>query len=259
MPYCRRSSRRTTRARGQFFRPADVAELQKPRVQLVPGAQGGDHGDARLPGGDDQVQLAAHQVDAVCQIVPFRRRGKKLRPGVRGIPGRYREEATLRADLLQACGHHLRLGPPHGGGGGAELAVAVALRDRVLVHQGQRAHPCAGQGLGAPASHAPQAEHGHMALPEPGHGLRPQKHLCAQKPLRQSQAPLSHALPLARRQGGAQIPYPVAALTWRSACRSRWWPHSPPKSPRPRLRNRRSAGCRPPGRPGRALPSSQSR
>ena len=47
----------------------EVGYTQLLGVEFVPGAERGDYGDAALFGGDNQVQLAANEVDAVSYLV----------------------------------------------------------------------------------------------------------------------------------------------------------------------------------------------
>ena len=158
-----------------------VGDAEQAGVQLVACAQGGDDGDAPGEGGLDQIQFAGHQVDAVHNVV--QRLVEEVLPPPRLILLRPDGEAAVRIDVADTVGHGLGLGLAQGGAGGLHLAVQVGQTHRVVVHQREGAHAGAGQGLGAPASHAAQTEHGHVGGSQALHGLGAQKHLCAEKPL----------------------------------------------------------------------------
>ena len=74
-------------------------------------------------------------------------------------------------DVQAAAGGYLRLGLPHGGVEGVELAVDVGGAEGVPVYQGQLSYAGAGQGLHGIAAHAAQTEHRHMAAGQAVHGV----------------------------------------------------------------------------------------
>ena len=52
---------------------------------------------------------------------------------------------------------------------GDELAVDVAFRNHIVVHQHQASHTGPDEGLGGSGAHAPQAKDSHPRAPEPRH------------------------------------------------------------------------------------------
>ena len=113
-----------------------------------------------------------------------------------------------QSGLMSRCvGHGLGLGRlAQGGAGGLHLGFRFGRTPRVVVHQREGAHAGAGQGLGAPASHAAQTEHGHVGGSQALHGLGAQKHLCAE-----SSRPCSSSLSKNRRteQRSARLSHDV--------------------------------------------------
>ena len=84
-------------------------------------------------------------------------------------------------DVPDPEGHGLGLGEAQGGLQRLGLPVQVGGLHRVLVHEGEGSHPGAGQGLGAPAPHAPQAQNADVGGGKPLHGLPAQEHFRAKK------------------------------------------------------------------------------
>ena len=146
-------------------------------VQLIAGAQGREDGKAAAQGGLDQVQLAGNQVDAVHHIVVPR--PEKPLPGLRLVFLGQNGEAAFRVDVRRTFRHGLGLGPAQGGDRGFRLPVQVGKAHLVMVDEGERAHAGAGQGLGAPAAHAAQAEYGHVGGVQPRHAFPAQEHFRA--------------------------------------------------------------------------------
>ena len=126
------------------------------------------------PGLVDKVQLAAHQIDGVHDVVVLRR--EEGLPVGSVVGGHQGARVHVGADIPAAGGGGLRLGHTHGGVKGVELAVYVAEAQGVLVDEGQMADAGAAQGLCGVAAHAPQAEHRHMAAAKQLHGVVAQQH-----------------------------------------------------------------------------------
>ncbi len=155
-----------------------VRHLQQGGVQLVPGAQGGEDGDAPFLGLTDEIHLAGHQINAVHHAVVAVPEPLPVRGGVGPHQG---VDPAVRVDVPGPLRQDLRLGPACGGGQGPQLAVDVAQAVRIPVNEGQLPHPGPGQHLGGAAAHAPQPHHAHMGPGQPVHGRGAQQHLAAQK------------------------------------------------------------------------------
>mgnify|MGYP006908156038 CR=1 FL=1 len=150
----------------------NVRQPQLRGVQLIAGAQGHDEGDPQPPGGLRQVQLAAHQIDGVHNVVVPAALREKPCPAFCAVKGLHGVQYRVGVDVGNAPGHRLRLGHPHGGGQGFQLAVQIGEGHRVAVHQRQFADAGAGQTFGSIAADTPQAEHDDVGLGQPGLGLR---------------------------------------------------------------------------------------
>ena len=138
----------------------DVGDDKGGGVQLVSGAQGGDDGDAPGMGSLDEVQLTAHQVDGVHNVVVTY--SEKFLPGRGLVTEAEGVKRAVRVDGRRPCRGRVRLGLADGVYGGQKLAVQVGGADHVLVNEGELAHPGPCQGLGGVAAHPAQAQYGHM-------------------------------------------------------------------------------------------------
>ena len=138
-------------------------------MQLVAGTHAGNH---RHPGGQrpaDDLQLGGHGVHRVHHIAgPLE---GDLIGGIRHIKQGAGLDPAVRVDGPDALGGHLHLAAAHRVGEGDQLAVAVGLGNGVVVHQGQAAHACPGQGLGHVAAHTAHAEQNHVGGMQGVHAL----------------------------------------------------------------------------------------
>ncbi|CDB30049.1 unknown [Firmicutes bacterium CAG:137] len=78
-------------------------------------------------------------------------------------------------------GHHLGLVLPQGRVEGAELAVQIGEAYGVIVHQSQLPHAASGQRFDGKASHAANAEDGHVTVGQPLQGGSSQGHFLTEK------------------------------------------------------------------------------
>ena len=157
---------------------AQVRDLQAAGVQLVPGTQGGEDGDAPVPGPADEVNLAGDQVNGVGDVVQAVKKAVRRLPVVvdgQGVDG------AVRIDIPDPLRHDRRLAAARRGGEGPQLAVDVAEAVGVPVHQGQLPHAGAGQGLGGAAPHAAEAHHTHMGAFQLLHGPGAKEHFVSDK------------------------------------------------------------------------------
>ena len=148
-------------------------------MQLVAGAQGRQNGDAPLPRLSDQIQLAAHQVDGIHDVVVPG--GEKVLPVSGVVDTHDGVHHRVGTDIPAAGGGGLRLGKAHSGVKSVELAVDVGDGHGVAVDEGQLPHTGAAQGLRHIAAYAAQAEHRHMAAPQFIQSLTAQDHFRSQK------------------------------------------------------------------------------
>lgn len=121
-------------------------------------AHTGEHGRARRPRRTDEGDLVCDGIDAVRHegIAGKVEQVRRIRPVKDGEGG----DGAGGVDVLRARGHHLRLVFAEGGVQGDELAVQVALRDGIPVHEGERAHARTHERLRRVRAHPADAEHG---------------------------------------------------------------------------------------------------
>ena len=155
----------------------DVPDAEQGGVQLVAGPKGRENGDLSGDGGLDQVQFAGHQVDTIHNVVVLC--GKEGLPVLGLVLFHPDRGAALGIDVGDAVCHGLGLGHAQGGQGGLHLTVQVGESHLVMVDESEGPHAGAGQGLGAPAAHAAQAEYRHMGGGQALHSLVAQQHLGA--------------------------------------------------------------------------------
>ena len=84
---------------------AQVRDLQAAGVQLVPGTQGGEDGDALVPGPADEVNLAGDQVNGVGDVVQAVKKAVRRLPVVvdgKGMDGAGRVQGEALVGLGEA-------------------------------------------------------------------------------------------------------------------------------------------------------------
>ena len=124
------------------------------------------------------MHLGGHGVDSINDIIVIRIQqplgclGRiKLRNGA---------YTAGRIDIAHACGEDIRLALSDRGGQGTQLAVAVGIRNLVMIDQCQCADTGTRQRFDCKAAHAAQTEHEHMRALQPFDRLLAEQHLCAQ-------------------------------------------------------------------------------
>ena len=165
---------------GAARRLGEVGEAEPPGVELVARAEGGYDrhaaGERRLY----QVQLAAHEVDAVGDIVESGGQDLPVSGAVEGRDGAY---LRVRGYVAQPRGEGGGLRLADGGAEGLQLAVYVALGDGVGVYERELAHAGAAERLGAPGADAAEPDDRDVRAREPVHRRLAEQHSCAYCPL----------------------------------------------------------------------------